>query len=66
MGSDFSSREPRRVIAIRRDVFPELERGTVISAPETEGGTPVTWQVDHIESLEPRYYVAVVIQKTSF
>lgn len=66
VGSEFSSREPRRVIALRRDVLPELERGTLISAPEKPGGTPVDWQVDKIESLEPHYYVAAVIKKTSF
>jgi hypothetical protein len=46
-GTDFQRREPRRLMAIRR--IPGLEtfpRGTVITAPELQGGTATDWRVD--------------------
>lgn len=64
VGSEFSSVEPRRVYAVRRSEFPILERGTIINAPEKQGGAAQDWQVDKIESTTDHYFLAAVIAKT--
>src|SRR6185369_6164730 len=47
IGTDFQRREPRRLMAIIRTAsLTSLPRGTVISAPELQGGTPNDWRMD--------------------
>ncbi len=47
IGTDFQRREPRRLMAIKRTAsLTSIPRGTVISAPELQGGTPTDWRVD--------------------
>ncbi len=38
--------QPRKVLVLPRADVNDAPRGTLISAPETAGGTAVTWQVD--------------------
>jgi len=63
-GREYMRREPRRVMALRRDAFEELPRGTVIVAPETIGGTLRSWQLDSIDATLAYYYRLIVIPKT--
>lgn len=45
-GTDFQRRVARQVMALPREGLTELERGTVIAAPEYEGGPTKTWKID--------------------
>lgn len=65
VGREFAAREPRRIMALRRDEFAEMEKGTTIAAAETIGGTSQDWQVDGIERLESDYYLVRLIAETS-
>lgn len=65
VGREMAAREPRRIMALRRDVFDEMERGTTIAAAETIGGTSRNWQVDGIETVESDYYLVRLIAETS-
>lgn len=60
-GRDYGRREPRRVMALRRSVFSEVPRGTLVSAPEKAGDTVRAWQVDGMESTEPDHFRVIVI-----
>ena len=64
-GREFEARDPRRLFAVRRDVFTELERGTIINAAERQGGTAIDWQVDGIEETTEDHFMVRVIQKPS-
>jgi hypothetical protein len=63
-GREYMRREPRRVMALQRDEFAEIPRGTVIVAPETIGGTPRSWQVDSTDATLAYYFRLIVIPKT--
>jgi hypothetical protein len=61
-GTDFSRREPRRLLALRRDAtFAQLPRGTLIVAPEQRGGTARTWQVDGYQRTEADHWRVIVV-----
>jgi hypothetical protein len=51
-------------MALQRDEFAEIPRGTVIVAPETIGGTPRSWQVDSTDATLAYYFRLIVIPKT--
>lgn len=65
IGSEFSQREPRRIMAFSRAEFETIERGTIVSAPEQMGETAVDWQADGIFATEGRYFLVKMIAKTS-
>ncbi len=65
VGREFAAREPRRIMALRRDVLEEVERGTTVAAAETIGGTSQDWQIDGIETVESDYYLVRLIAETS-
>lgn len=65
LGKDYNRREPRRVLALRRDVISDLPRGSLIVAPETIGGTVRNWHVDSIEATRSDHIRAVVIPQTA-
>lgn len=65
VGKDFERREPRRVIAIKRDVVANVPRGTIIVAPEKPGGTERSWQIDGMQSTERDHYRIIVIPETA-
>lgn len=61
LGTDVRDPQYRIVFAFRRTDVETLPRGTVIEAPEREGGAVVTWRVEtlaHIDAEELRVVVA--------
>ncbi len=65
VGRDLNRREPRRLMALRRDDVPEVPRGTIIAAVEKIGGDERNWQIDGIESTEPGHFRVIVVPETS-
>lgn len=65
VGRDYTAREPRRVMALRRDEVPDVPRGTLIAAAETIGGVSRDWQIDGVESTDVDHFRVFVIPKTS-
>lgn len=74
VGRDFSTREPRRIMAIKllakedftgQEIIATLERGAVVVAAETIGGTAKEWQIDGVESTEPDYLSVILVPRTS-
>ena len=62
-GTDLQRREPRRLMALRRDAVASLPRGTLVSAPETDGGSTKTWRVDEIEqAVDPQTWRIALVQ----
>lgn len=62
-GHDYSARGPRKAMVLSRADFPDgVERGTVISAPEAQGGTLLSWTVDSIERTEADHWRVVVVR----
>lgn len=64
VGGARGRRESRRLIAIQRADVIEVPRGTLISAPDPEGGAAKEWQVDDLDSTHWGYFVAIVVPKT--
>lgn len=60
-GSSFVKTTPIRVAAIRRDEVDEVPIGTVIVAPEQEGGTNRSWRVDGHERTEADHHRVYVV-----
>lgn len=46
-GLDLQRREARRSLAVRRDDVPTVPRGTIVLAPEPEGGAAQRWRVEN-------------------
>lgn len=59
--TDFSRREPYRVMALSRAEVPTTPRGTLIVAPENPGGTDQTWRVDGIAGQEADHVRVIVV-----
>ncbi len=61
-GTDFQRREPRKVLALRRDApLPTMPRGTIVAAPEISGGAVKNWRVDELDrTLSDEWRVIVV------
>jgi len=61
-GTDFSRREPRRLLVLPRNVLATLPRGTVVLAPERAGDPVKTWKVDGFDRVvEPDCWRPLVI-----
>lgn len=59
---DFTRRDQDRgVMALPRSQFPSVPLGTVVTAPEQQGGTPADWRVDGIERVEADHLRAVLV-----
>jgi hypothetical protein len=58
---EFSRREPRRVMALRRANVPTVPRGTLIEAPEKSGDAVTVWRVDGIDRLEADHVRVIVL-----
>lgn len=65
VGRAYSTREPRRVMALRRDEVSEVPLGTIIAAAEKIGGVSRNWQIDGIESTLPDHFRVMVVPETS-
>lgn len=66
VGGDFTRREPRRVMAFSiEDISDNIPRGTIVTAPEEDGGTSKKWQVDGIEARESDHIRVVLIPLTA-
>ncbi len=66
VGRELNATDPKRIMALRRAEFDDVERGTLITAPETIGGTSVDWQVDNREATESDYFLLRLIRATGF
>lgn len=65
-GTDLNRREPRRVLALRRDSVPTLPRGTRVLAPEKPGGANKAWSVDGLEQrVDPHCWYAILVVTSS-
>ena len=60
-GMEFQRRDQVRVMAISRDVFATLPRGTIIQAPERVGSATVQWTVDGTDRIETDVIWVVVV-----
>lgn len=60
IGSDFSRREPIRILALSRLVVPTVPKGTVIDAPEKAGDTMRRWLVDGLDRREADHTRVIV------
>ena len=61
VGRDYNRREPRRVMALRRDQVASVPRGTLLTAPETISGTARDWQVDAVDEIRGDH-IRVILQ----
>lgn len=64
VGREYERREPKRVMAIRRSVVPEIPRETVITAAQSVGETAKEWQVDGIDRVTRSHFHVIVSQVT--
>lgn len=60
-GEAFRRVEARRVVAVPKSAVPQLPRGTVVFAPEEQGGTPSAWSVDEVQRVYSDHYRATVV-----
>lgn len=50
IGVDFQHAAPRKVLAIRLDAaLPTIPRGSLVLAPDLQGGTVKSWRVDRTD-----------------
>lgn len=61
VGSGFTRKEPRRILAIRRDEVPAVPRGTIVEVAEHTQTSPAIWRVDAMESVFPDHHRVVVV-----
>lgn len=61
VGTDFQRREPRKVLALPRNVLSKVPRGTTVVAPEAIGGANKTWRVDGYDRVEGDHYRVIVV-----
>lgn len=61
-GTDFTRREPRRLLTLSRAALPTLLRGSLVEAPEVAGGTVQRWRVDGLaQPVDPEWWYALVM-----
>ena len=63
-GKSYSALGARRRMAIKRNEFSDIPRGTIVAAPDPIGGEVTNWQVDGIEEVTRAYFVVVVVPET--
>jgi hypothetical protein len=65
-GQQLKRREPRKVLALKRDaVGTEVPRGTVIVAPERTGDAARTWRVEGLDRVEVDLVRVIVTPQAS-
>jgi hypothetical protein len=62
-GTQFQRRDPKRILALPRNVLDELPRGSTIVAPERHGGPNKTWLVADLDRLEADHWRAIVTER---
>ncbi len=62
-GTDLRRREPRRMMALPRDVLATLPRGTWVDAPEQSGDAVKTWRVDGLGRHEAEIWRAILVPR---
>lgn len=65
VGRDYARLGPRRLMAIRRNGFSEIPRGTIVAVVEKLGAAATNWQVDGIEEVTRGHFVVVVVPETN-
>jgi hypothetical protein len=60
-GTELQRREPRRVMALRKDEVPTVPRGTVIIAPPQGGESDARWRIDGIDRVEADHVRVIVV-----
>lgn len=61
VGGESLRREPRRVMAIRRDDIDQVPRGTIVAVTEHLRTDPMFWKVDSTDRIEPDHIRVVVV-----
>ena len=61
----FQRSNPKRILALRRDVIPNVPRGTRIVGPEKSGDADKVWRVDGVETIEADHHRVVVVLESS-
>jgi hypothetical protein len=62
----FGRAEPRRVLALRRDLVPAIPIGSRIVAPELSTGSDKVWKVDGMDRYDADHHrVIVVLDQTA-
>ena len=61
VGRELAARDPRRVLALRRDQVPEPVRGSTVAAAETIGGVTRAWLIDGVELTESDYFLVRLV-----
>jgi hypothetical protein len=64
IGKSYSALGARRVMAIKRNGFSEIPRGTIVTAPEKLGSAATDWQVDGTEEVTRSHFVVSVVPET--
>jgi hypothetical protein len=62
-GGDIQRRTARRVLALRRDEVPTVPRGTVITAPDPEGGAARQWRVEGPDRVDTATVRVIVVEE---
>lgn len=60
VGTNFQRREPRRLLALPRNVLSTMPIGTTVVAPEAKGGANKTWRVDELDRVESDHWRVMV------
>lgn len=61
VGMDLQAVSSRRVMVLPRSTVPTLPKGTVVVAPEYDGGALRVWVVDEFAQIEYDHWRAVVV-----
>lgn len=60
-GADFHRREAVRALAVRRDEVPTVPRGTIVTAPDPEGGALRRWRVEAPDRVDTATVRVIVV-----
>lgn len=60
-GSELQRKEPRRLLALRRDEVPTVPRGTIVDVPEWGSDVGARWRVDGVDRIDPDHTRVVVV-----
>jgi hypothetical protein len=61
-GTDFQRNQPRKVMVLAKSDFDSVPRGSIVVAPETQGGANKNWRVDgYYEPNEADHWRVILI-----
>lgn len=64
-GQDYARRDPRKVLAVRRtSTLDVVQRGSAMTAPETDDGDVLSWRADGLDGLTSSDLIRVVVVRT--